>query len=435
MKKIFTLLAFLVVTANAAAQYKNKYLNVGDQSKVSECGFLSNQGNKGEKGVVENNRLNVAGCVLSFFDGNWGWIDGSATYIPQSTANKIDGWEETGVFKGPDYFFASQNSKYSAYNNSESQDRTIVFYISNCSAIDVFLYHVAASKPGYDYSGTFYIKAYPLNNDVFPTNPSLEANVTISDTDGSKSYFPSLYGLDKSKIYKIQLTIPRSTFFHEISFLSRDLRTYTTKVTDGVNWGTMYLDFPVTIPTNHPSLEVYTVEAATDNCCFLSDPIIGTIPANTGVLLYEPVPDHNEIEFVETSELNLNTVSKGVLRGTVTEGFTVGQALDGQPENSKVLTLGKISDNVGFFIYRKNKSTETLAKYKAYLIHKYSTSTSNENVKGIYISDFDELTGIQSVEIENTESGNWYSLQGVQLNSRPTQRGIYLNNGKKVLVK
>lgn len=435
MKKNFTLLAFFVITANAAAQYKGKYLNVGVQSKVSECGFLSNTGNKGEKGVVENNRLNVAGCVLSFFDGNWSWIDGSATYIPQSTANIIDGWEETGVFKGPDYFFASQNNKYSAYNNSESQDRTIVFYISNCSAIDVFLYHVAASKPRYDYSGTFYIKAYPLNNDVFPTNPSLEAYVTISDTDGSKSYFPSLYGLDKSKIYKIQLTIPRSTFFHEISFLSRDLRTYQTTVTDGVNWGTMYLDFPVTIPNEeHQYLQVFAVSSAdeTNGCSVF--PITGTIPANTGVLLYEPnVPTHETITFTETGKPT-NSVDKGILRGTVNQNFTVGDALQNMP-NYKVLTLGKINDKVGFYIYKKNQTDAVLNPYRAYLLHKYGTSTSGGEVKGIYISGFDELTSVQTVEIESTETGNWYSLQGVQLNSRPTQRGIYLNNGKKVLVK
>jgi hypothetical protein len=420
MKKIFTLLAFLVVTVNAAAQYTGPCLNVGDQNDVNNYGFKSKPQISGQKGTVEGDRLNVSGYYFNAFV-NQGWIDTELTNVQGTTSV---GWVEnpTGLFKGYKWFFSS--GKYSAYNsNSENENKSIAFYITNCSAIDLFLYHNTTAN-----SGQFTITATPLDG----SNNVLSASQTLSN---NSPYFPSLYGLDRNKSYQILLTIPPLTFFHEISFLSRDLRTYTTKVTDGVNWGTMYLDFPVTIPTDHPSLEVYTVEAATDNCCFLSDPIIGTIPANTGVLLYEPVPDHNEIEFVETSELNLNTVSKGVLRGTVTEGFTVGQALDGQPENSKVLTLGKISDNVGFFIYRKNKSTETLAKYKAYLIHKYSTSTSNENVKGIYISDFDELTGIQSVEIENTESGNWYSLQGVQLNSRPTQRGIYLNNGKKVLVK
>lgn len=423
MKKIFTLLAFLVVTANAAAQGDPNNPTCFDvASPVSPDFHIDNVVNY-LRGASDNDRLNLCGYVFYFksqpSNKPWNWIDISS--ISNSNKKFISEWEAIHCFKGKGYFFTGYSAN-SAYNNSVD-NVSVTFNITGSSGIDVFLYHNTTDP------GEFSITATPQDgsNNVLSISETLSAQGT---------YFPFLYGLDKTKSYKIELSFPPLTCFYEISFLKRDLRTYQTTVTDGVNWGTMYLDFPVTIPTNHPSLEVYTVEAATDNCCFLSDdPIIGTIPANTGVLLYEPVPDHNEIEFVETSELNLNTVSKGVLRGTVTEGFTVGQALDGQPENSKVLTLGKISDNVGFFIYRKNKSTETLAKYKAYLIHKYSTSTSNENVKGIYISDFDELTGIQSVEIENTESGNWYSLQGVQLNSRPTQRGIYLNNGKKVLVK
>ncbi|MBO7557875.1 MAG: hypothetical protein J6T52_05225 [Bacteroidaceae bacterium] len=430
MKKIFTLLAFLVVTVNAAAQTQT-HLNVGDPDKVDDY-FLQAADVGGNRGEIDDDRLNVCGYVFTKKKGSWKWIDSNSN-IQNGSANSISGWVSNEIFKGPDFFFDTYN-KYSAYNSSTStgQDKTIVFYISNCSAIDVFLYHVAATNPRYDYSGTFYIKAYPLNNDVFPTNPSLEANVTISDTDGSKSYFPSLYGLDKGKIYKIQLTIPISTFFHEISFLIK--RTYETIITDGVNWGTMYLDFPVTIPNEeHPDLQVFAVSSADEtNGCSVS-PITGSIPKNTGVLLYEPnVSIHETITFTET--VGLDPVDNNILRGTVTQNFTVGEALENMP-NYKVLTLGKIDDKVGFYIYKKNQTDAVLNPYRAYLLHKYGTSTSGGEVKGIYISGFDELTGVQTVEIESTETGNWYSLQGVQLNSRPTQRGIYLNNGKKVLVK
>ncbi len=29
----------------------------------------------------------------------------------------------------------------------------------------------------------------------------------------------------------------------------------------------------------------------------------------------------------------------------------------------------------------------------------------------------------------------WYSLDGIRLSEKPTQRGLYINNGKKVLIK
>ena len=159
-------------------------------------------------------------------------------------------------------------------------------------------------------------------------------------------------------------------------------------------------------------------------------PIRGSIPKNTGVLLYEPdVPTHKTITFTETGEPD-PVIS--MLAGTAETDFTVSKALQGKSQTTKVLTLGREKNNpdlVGFFIYNGT----SLSQYKAYLTYDYGTSGGN--VKGFYISGFDELTGIQTLEIESPEPGNWYSLQGVRLNARPTQRGIYLNNGKKVLVK
>ena len=33
------------------------------------------------------------------------------------------------------------------------------------------------------------------------------------------------------------------------------------------------------------------------------------------------------------------------------------------------------------------------------------------------------------------DGSDWYTLDGHQLIGKPTQRGIYINNGKKVIVK
>lgn len=54
--------------------------------------------------------------------------------------------------------------------------------------------------------------------------------------------------------------------------------------------------------------------------------------------------------------------------------------------------------------------------------------------------DFDdesETTGIKQVETttKRMESNAFYSLEGVRLNARPTQRGIYIQNGRKVVIK
>ena len=58
----------------------------------------------------------------------------------------------------------------------------------------------------------------------------------------------------------------------------------------------------------------------------------------------------------------------------------------------------------------------------------------------ILIEDFDFNTGATSIKALNTDTmkannvEGWYTLQGVKLESAPTQKGIYIFNGKKVAV-
>ena len=47
-----------------------------------------------------------------------------------------------------------------------------------------------------------------------------------------------------------------------------------------------------------------------------------------------------------------------------------------------------------------------------------------------------EQTGLSSTRSDvNTADALWYSLDGRRLNGRPTQGGVYLNNGRKVVIR
>ena len=48
-----------------------------------------------------------------------------------------------------------------------------------------------------------------------------------------------------------------------------------------------------------------------------------------------------------------------------------------------------------------------------------------------------ETTGVKQVDatIQRTDSNVFYTLEGVRLNARPTQRGIYIHNGRKIVIK
>ena len=49
--------------------------------------------------------------------------------------------------------------------------------------------------------------------------------------------------------------------------------------------------------------------------------------------------------------------------------------------------------------------------------------------------DNDNATGIEVVETDAQQDGIWYTLQGIPLDSKPTEKGIYILNGKKVAIK
>jgi hypothetical protein len=60
------------------------------------------------------------------------------------------------------------------------------------------------------------------------------------------------------------------------------------------------------------------------------------------------------------------------------------------------------------------------------------------NARGLHMV-FDDATGIRSIDngqltIDNL-AGAWYSLDGRRLSGKPTKSGVYVNNGRKVVIK
>ena len=56
---------------------------------------------------------------------------------------------------------------------------------------------------------------------------------------------------------------------------------------------------------------------------------------------------------------------------------------------------------------------------------------------GAHAKSFDEATGVETINNSQLTINNdgWYTINGVKLNGKPTEKGIYIFNGKKVVVK
>ena len=48
----------------------------------------------------------------------------------------------------------------------------------------------------------------------------------------------------------------------------------------------------------------------------------------------------------------------------------------------------------------------------------------------------DQTTGVIEVkEVNEVKDDSWYTLNGVKLSGKPTKAGLYIHNGKKVIIK
>ena len=75
---------------------------------------------------------------------------------------------------------------------------------------------------------------------------------------------------------------------------------------------------------------------------------------------------------------------------------------------------------------------------RAYFSVPYIKNNAGAKARAFALSfDGEDVTGILGVSADSTDvkDGVWYSLDGVRLSGKPTQRGLYLNNGKKIIIK
>ena len=115
------------------------------------------------------------------------------------------------------------------------------------------------------------------------------------------------------------------------------------------------------------------------------------------------------------------------------DNLFLGTLTDLSVDYQAVLTLGREkgipTGVVGFWRYRGEK----VAAHRAYLPADLLTNPDGGDVKGLALKFVNDATGIRQIE-SNEESGAWYNLQGVQM-AAPTQKGIYIRNGKKLIVR
>ena len=195
---------------------------------------------------------------------------------------------------------------------------------------------------------------------------------------------------------------------------------------DSYYYGTIYLDYNSETPSN---TKIYYANGITANedvqMKLYSSATTTILPAKTAFYV-EGTNSSGYYPFYE-STATATAVSGNKLSGTLTD-LTV-------PANS-VLTLGHdiTTNELYLWTYKGTK----IPNHRAYVsAATLATLSKSAQAKGLaLIFDDEETTAINNANmpIKTDTEGNWYTLQGILLSGKPTTKGIYVINGKKVAI-
>lgn len=143
-----------------------------------------------------------------------------------------------------------------------------------------------------------------------------------------------------------------------------------------------------------------------------------------------------------------------MLKGTANETFYVPALFNLTPEaltgnNLKGLTkITEVETTEGDktnFILSQQKGViawyPLAAKYALKAHSTYLQLLTNDVFTGVgtraISMEFEDgvTTGFIQIATGEAEDGDWYGIDGIKFNQKPTQRGVYINNGRKVIVK
>ena len=192
-------------------------------------------------------------------------------------------------------------------------------------------------------------------------------------------------------------------------------------------YATMYLDKAVKIPAGAKAYTANRVEGD----LLKMQPVEGVIPANTAVIIKAEEGTYSFAYSDETPE----AISDNLLRGTVADTYVKPQS------GSVAYVLSMVDGVVGMYRAKLTDGTFKNNANRAYMLlselnvgdGNLDTSAPGSQLSNGYRFDFSGTTAIESVETESTAPAVYYDLSGRRVENPVS--GIYIINGKKVLVK
>lgn len=113
------------------------------------------------------------------------------------------------------------------------------------------------------------------------------------------------------------------------------------------------------------------------------------------------------------------------------------------PGSSDDVTMVGSNSKTGNNVYLWKYTGTTTLKIDKIIFNDKSSQTSNLDFRngnyytfqGVVGNVIDNVTGISSIKVNAQTDDSWYTISGTRLSGKPTQKGVYIHQGKKAVVK
>lgn len=163
---------------------------------------------------------------------------------------------------------------------------------------------------------------------------------------------------------------------------------------------------------------IYTISSIEGDKAVLSD-AISVAPAETPLLIFNAGSEKKNFVIIPAEE---GTEADDVEATPEFKGTLVAKQMDGS------------SDAVDYYVCNKHdfvwvKSAGTIAANRCWIELNYATA------RALQIVFSGDATGVEGLKNSRIEELNIYDLNGRKLDKMPTRKGVYIMNGKKVVIK
>ena len=228
--------------------------------------------------------------------------------------------------------------------------------------------------------------------------------------------------LDDTKDLK---TLAASGVDQTITFTSRELKKGT--------WTTMVLPFDVSVKKlsralGYAVVDMFDANPASEDMNFKL--YMYDIPAYTPFLV--KIDEDKNLNSVIIDGVRIKALDEDALVQSNKSYNFIGK-MDNEAIATDFWAVGKKMTETDF-LFNKYRANTKLAALRAYITAKAGVNAA----PNIFIEEPDgTVTAINSVtkEAVNMVKDGWYTISGMKIQGVPTEKGIYIQNGKKVVLK